>query len=114
MLEKPAQRSQIKVEILLFEAELSSQPIDFFCLAHQGEAQPLDLFIGERAGVDAPERLAFQYFVQELDKREDKLSKSVFQTVRIQIQAGPARSSVMWRPRMKFVILLHHEGKVPD
>ena len=45
---------------------------------------------------------------------EDELSESVFQTVRIQIQAGPARSSVMRRPWLDFVILLHHEGKVPD
>jgi hypothetical protein len=53
-------------------------------------------------------------FVQELDESEDELSESVFQTFRVQIQAAPARSSVMRRPRLDSVILLHHEGEVPD
>ena len=69
MLEEPSQGPQIEIQVLLFEAKLFSQPIDFFRLAHQGEAQPLDLFLGERASVDAPERLALQQFVQELDRR---------------------------------------------
>ena len=45
---------------------------------------------------------------------EDELSESVFQTVRVQIQASPARSSVVRHPRLDSAILLHHEGKVPD
>src|ERR1035437_7533347 len=67
----------------------------------QSEAQLFDLFRGERAGVDAPERLALQQFVQELDDREDELPESVLQTVRIQIQAGPARRAVIDRKRTR-------------
>ena len=87
-MEKPSQGPQIEVKVVLFEAEFLSQAIDLFGLAHQSEAQLLDLLRCKRAGVDAPERLALQQFVQELDDSEDELTEPVLQTVRIQIQAA--------------------------
>jgi hypothetical protein len=81
---------------LLFGAELSSQAINFFHLTHQGKTHPLDLFFGKRAGVDAPERLALQQFVQELDDGEDELSESAFWQDRVAASAtGPSRTSLL-------------------
>lgn len=49
----------------------------FFQL-HEDLTEPLDLFVAQGAGLNAPERLAFQELAQKLDRGQDQFGQPPF------------------------------------
>jgi len=49
---------------------------------------PLDLLVRERPGLDAPDTLAFQQFMEQFHQGQDQLSQAVLEVVLVQVDSG--------------------------
>src|SRR3989339_227762 len=87
-LQKLAQRAKVEIQVVFFQAELLPEPVYLLSLLHQGQPQPLDLVVREGPGLNAPDSLALQQFVEQFHQGQDQLSQAVLDIVLIQIDPG--------------------------
>ena len=72
--------SSVEPELL---AQLGHPPVEL----HERAAQALDLLLGQRAGVDAPQRLALHQLAQQLDDREHELGEPLLDRLGVGVDA---------------------------
>src|SRR3989339_270842 len=87
-LQELAQGAKVEIQVVFFQAELLPEPVDFLSLFHQGQSQPLNLLVREGPGLDAPDALAFQQFVEQFYQGQDQLSQAVLEVVLVQVDPG--------------------------
>src|SRR5436190_6152075 len=90
--EKISERAEIEVEIALLEAELGLQFFHSLGEPHEGQPEPFDLLVVERALLHSPKRLALHQLPQQLDQGQDELRKSLLDLLRV--GRDPARCDV--------------------
>src|SRR5262249_9382879 len=95
--EEVPQRTEVEVEVLRLEAELGSELLHALVELHEGLAEPLDLLVGERAAVDAPQCLTLHELTQELDDRQHELREPALDALRVGVDAPRER---VIEPRM--------------
>ena len=100
--EESPKGTEVEVEILVLKTELALQSLHLLGKLHEGGAESFDFSVGQRAGIDTPEGLAFQELANEFDEREDQFGQSVLRVV------GPQGDP----PGMGRSGRGHHGGKV--
>src|SRR5436190_1721060 len=87
-LQQIAQRTEIQVQIALFELEVLGQLAHAAVELHEGLPEPLDLLVGKRSGLHPPQRLTLHELPQQLDEREDELRQAFLDLLRIRVDAA--------------------------
>src|SRR5215213_10060812 len=77
-LEKVAERPEIQVEVAVLELELPFQLLHAL----------LELLVGERALLHAPQRLPLHQLTQQLDEGEHELGEAAFDVLGVGVDAA--------------------------
>src|SRR4051812_15595476 len=80
-LPEVAENPELQVEILAGETELLLELLHPLLELHEGEAELLDLFVGEPTALDAAQRLSLHELTQQLDHREDETGEPLLDLV---------------------------------
>src|SRR6266850_2849891 len=86
-------RTEIEIEILGKDAKLRGDIDDRLLQLHQRPAHLLGLFIGQRTGFHAADRLALEESSDEFDERQYELRDRALDVVRIRVPAKRRRSA---------------------
>jgi hypothetical protein len=92
--QEPAQGTEVDVQVGVCQAEVFLEFFHLFRQAHEGAAETLDFLVGERPGLDASDRLAFQQFAEQLDEREDEFAQAILDVMFFEGDARGTHGSV--------------------
>jgi hypothetical protein len=88
LLQKLPQGAQVEIQIIIFKTECVADPRDLLGLTHQGEPEPLDLFVRKASPVNPVKRLFLNEFVEKLDYGQHQLGQAVFSFFMVEVQAS--------------------------
>jgi len=92
--QEPAQGTEVDVQVGVCQAEVFLESFHLFRQAHEGAAESLDFLVGQRPGLDASDRLAFQQFAEQLDEREDEFAQAILDVMFFEGDARGTHGSV--------------------
>src|ERR1051325_10875679 len=75
----------------VFELEMRLQLLHPRLEFRERVAEPLDLFVGQRSGLHAAQRLALHQLAEELDQRQDELRETLLDALGVGVDATRKR-----------------------
>src|SRR5919199_3002517 len=76
-LQEISQRPEVEVQVAVFQLEVRLQLLHPRLELHERLAHALDLLVGQRAVLHAPQGLALHQLPEELDERQDELRETL-------------------------------------
>src|SRR5690349_4651862 len=93
-LQQITERTEVEIEVALFQSEVLRQLAHAAVELHEGLPQALDLLVAEVAGVHTAQRLSLHQLAQELDQREHELRETLLDLLRVGLDAARER---LWK-----------------